>query len=64
MDPLASALFWCIVQVTLVGLLACMLCAALGRGFASGSTIVPAAALAAIVVLTVCIFVPWPSWWR
>jgi beta-lactamase regulating signal transducer with metallopeptidase domain len=64
MDPLASALFWCIVQVTLVGLLACVLCAALGRGFASGSTIVPAAALAAIVVLTVCIFVPWPSWWR
>ena len=64
MDPLASALFWCIVQVTLVGLLAWVLCAALGRWIASGSTIVPAAALAAIVVLTVCIFVPWPSWWR
>jgi beta-lactamase regulating signal transducer with metallopeptidase domain len=64
MDPLTIALLWCVVQVTLVGLLAWVLCAALGRVLASGSTVVPAAALAAIVVLTACVFVPWPSWWR
>jgi beta-lactamase regulating signal transducer with metallopeptidase domain len=58
-DPLV----WCVVQITLVGLLAWALCAALRRWSAAGNAAVPAAALAAIVLLTICAFAPWPGWW-
>jgi beta-lactamase regulating signal transducer with metallopeptidase domain len=64
MDPLTVSLLWCIVQVTLVGLLAWILCAAVSRSAEPGTAVVPAVALAAVVVLTACAFVPWPSWWR
>ena len=59
-DPLA----WCVVQITLVGLLAWAMCIVVRRWSAAGHALVPAAALAAIVILTICAFVPWPSWWR
>lgn len=64
MTPLIETLLWCILQVTLVGMLALVMCAVLRRWSPSGNALVPAAALAAVVVLTVCAFVPWPSWWR
>src|SRR5688572_19482683 len=58
-DPLV----WCVVQITLVGLLAWALCAFLRRWSTAGNAAVPATALAAIVVLTLCAFAPWPDWW-
>lgn len=64
MDLFTESLLWCIAQVTLVGLLAWLLCAAVSRWTEPGAAIVPAAALAAVVILTVCAFVPWPQWWR
>jgi hypothetical protein len=64
MTPLIETLLWCILQVTLVGTLALALCAALRRWSNQGNAIVPAAALAAVVALTACAFVPWPNWWR
>lgn len=59
-----EVLLWCIVQVTLIGLLAGGLCIAMRRWASAAHAVVPAAALAAIVGLTLCAFVPWPSWWR
>lgn len=64
MAVLTDPLLWCVIQVTLVGALAWALCAAVRRWSAPGSAIVPAAALAAVVVLTLCAFAPWPGWWR
>lgn len=64
MDPFTESLLSCIVQVTLVGLLAWLLSAALRRWNEAGTAAVPAAALAAVMVLTACAFVPWPAWWR
>jgi beta-lactamase regulating signal transducer with metallopeptidase domain len=64
MDPLTGSLLWCIVQVTLVALLAWVLCALVGRFAGPGKAALPAVALAAIVVLTACAFIPWPNWWR
>src|SRR5687767_3530562 len=64
MDSLTESLLWCIAQVTLVGLLAWLLCAAVSRWTEPGIAIVPATALAAVVVLTACTFLPWPQWWR
>jgi beta-lactamase regulating signal transducer with metallopeptidase domain len=64
MDPLSDSLLWCIVQVTLVALLAWLLCTAVSRWTASATALVPSVALAAIVVLTASAFIPWPSWWR
>src|SRR5262245_45765247 len=64
MDPLTDSILWCIVQITLVGLLAWLLCTTVSRWAGPGTAIVPAVALAAVVVLTACVFVPWPNWWR
>jgi beta-lactamase regulating signal transducer with metallopeptidase domain len=64
MDPLTASIVWCIVQITLVGLLAWLLCTAVSRWTGPGAAMVPAVALAAVVVLTACAFVPWPKWWR
>jgi|GEM_PF-829076 len=64
MDPLTESLLWCTVQITLIGLLAWLLCTVISRWVGPGTAMVPAAALAAVVVLTACAFVPWPSWWR
>ena len=63
MSFITDPLIWCVVQITLVGLLAWALCAALRRWSATGNAAVPAAALAAIVILTICAFAPWPGWW-
>ena len=63
MAVITDPVVWCVIQITLVGLLAFGLCAALRRWSAAGNTLVPAAALAAIVVLTICAFAPWPGWW-
>ena len=64
MDSLTESLLWCVAQVTLVSLLAWLLCAIVSRWAEPGSAIIPATALATIVVLTACAFVPWPQWWR
>jgi beta-lactamase regulating signal transducer with metallopeptidase domain len=64
MNPLFESLWWCVLQVTLVGLLAWMLCLVISRWQGAASAAIPAAALAVVVVLTACAFVPWPSWWR
>ncbi|MEX2173718.1 MAG: M56 family metallopeptidase [Pirellulaceae bacterium] len=64
MNPFIESLLWCIVQVTLVGLLATSLCAALSRWGTGATAAVPAVALAAVVALTASAFVPWPSGWR
>ena len=64
MSPLIETLLWCVLQVTLVGVLALMLCAALRRFSSQGNPLVPAAALAAVAILTLCAFVPWPNWWK
>ena len=64
MDSLTESLLWCIVQVTLVGLLAWLLCVAGQSLVEPGIAAVPATALAAVVVLTALAFVPWPQWWR
>jgi beta-lactamase regulating signal transducer with metallopeptidase domain len=63
MSVITDPLIWCVIQITLVGLLAFALCVAAGRSSAAGNALVPAAALAAIVVLTICAFAPWPGWW-
>src|SRR5688500_4591776 len=64
MSSTVEVLLWCILQVTLIGLLAGGLCIALRRWASPAHAVVPAAALAAIVGLTLCAFIPWPSWWR
>jgi beta-lactamase regulating signal transducer with metallopeptidase domain len=64
MNPLFESLLWCVLQVTLVGLLAWIMCLVVSRWQGAASAAIPAAALAAVVVLTACAFVPWPSWWR
>jgi beta-lactamase regulating signal transducer with metallopeptidase domain len=64
MTPLAETILWCIVQVTLVGLVAWLLCVAVSRWLGPGAAAVPAAALAAVVMLTVLAFAPWPAAWR
>ena len=64
MTPLAETILWCIVQVTLVGLVAWLLCVAVSRWIGPGTAAVPAAALAAVVMLTALAFAPWPAVWR
>jgi beta-lactamase regulating signal transducer with metallopeptidase domain len=64
MNPLFESLLWCVLQVTLVGLLAWVMCQIISRWQGAASATIPAAALAAVVVLTASAFVPWPSWWR
>src|SRR5687767_6450750 len=64
MNILSEPLLWCVIQTTLVGLLACALCVVVRRWSAASHVAVPATALAAIVALTICAFVPWPSWWQ
>jgi beta-lactamase regulating signal transducer with metallopeptidase domain len=64
MNPLLESLLWCVLQVTLVGLLAWLLCLVISRWQDAASAGIPAAALAAVVVLTACAFVPWPAWWQ
>jgi beta-lactamase regulating signal transducer with metallopeptidase domain len=54
----------CVLQITLVAVLAWAVCAAMRRWSPDAVAIIPAVGLAAVVVLTACAFVPWPSWWR
>jgi beta-lactamase regulating signal transducer with metallopeptidase domain len=64
MATFADPLLWCVIQVTLIALLALAVCAAVRRWQIPGAAAIPAAALAAVVVLTICTFLPWPDWWR
>ena len=64
MMPLTETLLWCLLQVTLIASLALALGAGMRRWFHQPSAIVPAAALAIVVGLTICAFIPWPTWWR
>jgi beta-lactamase regulating signal transducer with metallopeptidase domain len=64
MTAFADSLVWCVLQITLVGLLAWILCAVIRRWLTAGNPALPAAALAAVVVLTITAFGPWPDWWR
>jgi beta-lactamase regulating signal transducer with metallopeptidase domain len=64
MNLLTDPFVWCVLQITLLSLLAWALCAVVRRWSLPGTAALPAAALAAIVVLTICAFSPWPAWWR
>ncbi|HEX5104681.1 MAG TPA: M56 family metallopeptidase, partial [Pirellulaceae bacterium] len=64
MNLLTDSLVWCVLQITLLAVLALALCASVRRWSLVGNAALPAVALAAIVVLTVCAFLPWPAWWR
>ncbi|MBC7851986.1 MAG: DUF1559 domain-containing protein [Pirellulaceae bacterium] len=63
MSGLLASFAWCSLQVTLVALLAWLLCALARRMSASHAAALPATALAAVIVLTVLVFVPWPRSW-
>ena len=63
MSALVPPLLWCIVQVTLVALLAWLLCAFTRRLSPQSASPLPATALLAVIGLTALAFVPWPSTW-
>jgi beta-lactamase regulating signal transducer with metallopeptidase domain len=63
MSGLLASFAWCSLQVTLVALLAWLLCALARRMSASHAAALPATALAAVIVLTALAFVPWPRGW-
>ncbi|MGI8980015.1 MAG: M56 family metallopeptidase [Pirellulaceae bacterium] len=63
MSGLFASSAWCSLQVTLVALLAWLLCALARRMSASHAAALPATALAAVIVLTALAFVPWPRSW-
>ena len=63
MSGLLVSLAWCSLQVTLVALLAWLLCGLARRMSASHAAALPATALAAVIVLTGLAFVPWPQGW-
>ena len=63
MSGLLASFAWCSLQVTLVALLAWLLCALARRMSASHAAALPATALAAVIVLTALAFVPWPAGW-
>jgi len=63
MSGLLVSLGWCSLQVTLVALLAWLLCGLARRMSASHAAALPATALAAVIVLTALAFVPWPRAW-
>jgi beta-lactamase regulating signal transducer with metallopeptidase domain len=64
MNSLTESLLWCAVQVTLIGLLAWALSLAWRRWLTPENSVVPLAALAAVLALTACATVPWPAAWR
>src|SRR4029450_6870595 len=63
MSGLLVSLAWCSLQVTLVALLAWLLCGLARRMSPSHAAALPATALAAVIVLTALAFVPWPRGW-
>jgi beta-lactamase regulating signal transducer with metallopeptidase domain len=63
MSGLLVSLAWCSLQVTLVAVLAWLLCGLARRMSASHAAALPATALAAVIVLTALAFVPWPRSW-
>jgi hypothetical protein len=63
MSGLFASFAWCSLQVTLVALLAWLLCGIARRMSASHAAALPATALAAVIVLTALAFVPWPQGW-
>ncbi len=62
MNQLGVTIVWCALQVTVLALVACLIYLLVGRLSAGARTIVPFAALAMIVALTLLAFVPIPSW--
>jgi beta-lactamase regulating signal transducer with metallopeptidase domain len=64
MSDLPLLILWCVVQVTLVGLLAWVLCSVARRIAPASASPVPATAIVAVLLLTACAFVPWPAAWR
>ncbi len=63
MNPLLSSLSWCAFQVTLVALAAWFLCLIARRVSPRHDSVIPATALACILVLTLLAFVPLPAAW-
>ena len=62
MNQAGIALIWCVVQVTLIGLVTVMLYAAVRRVRPGAALPVVLAGLVAVVVLTTLAFSPWPRW--
>ena len=62
MNQAGIPLIWCVVQVTLIGLVTGMMYAAVRRIRPAAALPVVLAGLAAVVVLTTLAFSPWPRW--
>lgn len=62
MSQFAIAVLWCVVQVTLVSLLALSVCAVARRFAPAAGTSVPLAGLVLIIGLSILALSPWPSW--
>lgn len=63
MSGIFASLAWCSLQVTLVALLAWILCGLARRTSSGPAAALPATALFAVIVLTVLAFAPWPRSW-
>lgn len=63
MSGLLVSWAWCSLQVTVIALLAWLLCGLARRMSSSHAAALPATALAAVIVLTGLAFVPWPRGW-
>ena len=64
MYALSIALVWCVVQVSIVTIVAAALMWLARRRPGGSSATFPAAALAVVLIVTACAFVPWPEAWR
>jgi len=62
MNALGIALTWCVLQVTLIGLLAAGLYLAVRRRWTAAAVPVVLTALAIVVVLSLMMMSPWPRW--
>ena len=62
MSQTGVSLIWCVVQVTLIGLVTGMLYVAVRRIRRAAALPVVLAGLASVVVLTTLAFSPWPRW--
>ncbi len=62
MNQAAIPLIWCVIQVTLIGLVTGTLYAAVRRIRRAAALPVVLAGLVAVVVLTTLAFSPWPRW--
>ncbi|MGO8753093.1 MAG: M56 family metallopeptidase [Thermoguttaceae bacterium] len=62
MNAIGIALVWCVVQVTLIGLLAAGVYLIVRRLRPAAAASVPLTSLAIVVVLSLMVLSPWPRW--